>query len=254
MAQKEFYHDLDLVKVSQLLNTRVQNVTTTERNTLAATLGAGNVGLIVYDTTLSQPYFWNGSLFSTVSASIDGDVIFKGIISSVSNPTVEKVKGNQYVINTSGTLTITSVTILPSAVVDVGDVLLFTSATEAYVLQRNDEQATESLLGNVRLASQAEVNAGTVADEVVTPATLTGFATAKAFAKVYFNGAVSLTASTPATVTHNLNLQNKDAFTIRVADSTGSDISVDIDSVNVNSLTLTSVISLTNVKVTIIGF
>jgi hypothetical protein len=72
--------------------------------------------------------------------------------------------------------------------------------------------------------------------------------------RVFFDGAVSLAANTPLTVEHNLNLQNKDAFTIRVADSTGSDVSVDVDSVSVNSLTINSAIAATNVKVTVIGY
>jgi hypothetical protein len=52
MAAKEFYHDIDLVKVSQLLNFRVHNITTTDRGTLGGTLSGSHTGLTVYDTDL----------------------------------------------------------------------------------------------------------------------------------------------------------------------------------------------------------
>lgn len=55
------------------------------------------------------------------------------------------------------------------------------------------------------------------------------------------------------TVTHNLNLVDKDAFVIRVADSTGSSINVDVDSVDVNSLTLTTLLPRTGVRVFVSG-
>ena len=75
-----------------------------------------------------------------------------------------------------------------------------------------------------------------------------------ALPKTYFNGTVTLTADSPVTITHNLALTDKDSFTIRIADSTGSTVSVDVDSVNVNSLTITAGVALTGIKVTIIGF
>lgn len=55
------------------------------------------------------------------------------------------------------------------------------------------------------------------------------------------------------TVTHNLGLVNKDAFVTRIADSAGSEINVDVDSVGVNSLTLTTLVPRTGVRVFITG-
>lgn len=253
MATKEFYHNIDLVTVGQLLNARKHNVTTTERDALAAGLGADNEGLFVWDTTLKRGYSWDGTQFvAEASGTITGDVIFKGFIDTLTNPAnVELVSGYQYISRVSGTLTITGVTFNPSATVEIGDVVLITSATEAYVFQRNDVQATETQLGNIRLATQAEVDAGTVADEAVTPVTLKTTLNNRLYTRQYFV-TVSLTANTPLTVTHNLGLVDRDAFVINTMRN-NSQVSVDVDSLDVNSLTLRSLVALSNVKVTITG-
>ena len=69
-----------------------------------------------------------------------------------------------------------------------------------------------------------------------------------------FTTTTNLTAATPATITHNLGLTNKDTFTIRTAISTGEDIQLKVISVNTNSLTIESAISLTGVIVVVMGF
>lgn len=83
---------------------------------------------------------------------------------------------------------------------------------------------------------------------------MAGYFTNKAVAKTYFASSVSVTANTPFTVTHNLALQNRNAFIINVMNSAHSAISLDVDSVDANSLTITSAVSLTGLSVTVIGF
>ena len=176
MATKQFYHNIDLVKVGQLLDARIKNVTSAEKSTLAAQLGSGNKGLVIYDTDVSEMAIWDGVTFRQVSSDITGDVIFRGVINPTNSNTasVEAVNGNQYVADTAGTLTKTGVTFSPSAEVEVGDIVLFTGATTATILQRNVDYATETVAGIVELATQAEVDAGTDVDRVITPATLAG--------------------------------------------------------------------------------
>lgn len=286
MATKEFYHNIDLVKVGQLLNARLHNVTDTQQTELAGLLGADNAGLIVYNTTKSRLYTWTGSVFQEYAVEVAGDLIFKGVVNASQSldAQVQKVAGYQYVVETAGTLTATGVTFKPSAEAEVGDTLFFTSATEAYVIQRNDEEATELRLGNVRLATQAEVNAGTQNTEAVTPATLHGYldplfaaqaakdleqdnrldaveaenvlqdgrlTSLEADRVKHFFASVDLTTGAN-TITHNLNLADKDGFVINTHRN-GSQISLDVDSVNANSITLTTLVPLTGVKVTIIG-
>lgn len=144
MAVKEFFHDIDLVKVGQLANARKQNLTTVQRNALAATLGPENEGLFVWDTTEKRGYTWDGTAF--------------------------------------------------------------------------------------------------VGEAAAAPQNKTFFTT------------LNVTAVTPTTVAHNLALTDKDSFIARIADSTGSEISLDIDSVDVDSFTLRSLVALTGVKVTVVGF
>lgn len=259
MAVKQFYHDIDLVNVGQLIGTRKQNVTTAERDALALLLGLENVGLFVYDTDDKREYTWDGVQFVAAAIEIEGDVIFKGLIDAslplddAGQPQpIQAVSGHEYVVSVAGTLSLTGVTFNPSGVAEVGDRVLFVSATEAFVQQRNDEQATESTLGNVRLASQAEVNDGIDALKAVTPATLQGKLDGEKYVR-QFTALVNVPALTPLTVTHNLNLEDRDAFVINTMRG-NSQVSLDVDSVDANSLTLTSLLPLTDVRVTIQGF
>lgn len=254
MAKKEFYHDIDLVKVGQLVNARVQNVTDAQMSTLAGTLGADNKGLVVYNVDQLALYVWNGTAFVEQAIEVAGDLIFKGVVdaSTSLDAQVEKISGYQYVVGTAGTLTATGVTFEPSATVEVGDVFFFTAADKAYVVQRNDLYATEGQSGNIRLATQAEVNAGVEATEAVTPATLQGKLDDGKYTSAYF-ASVNLAAATPFTVTHNLGLQDRDAFTVNTMFG-NSQISLDVDSVDSNSITLTSLVPLTGVKVTVVGY
>lgn len=252
MSVIQQYNNLDFQKVLELLNVRVQNVTSTERDALAATLGALNVGLHVYDTTLKQPYYWDGSMF--VPTKVAGAMVYKGTVTSLTTAPTNPEIGFTYVFTgTAGTLTWAGQTFSPDADIENGDILIYRGDNIWDIVEGNDDIATETVAGNIRLATQSEVNAGTVTDEAVTPATLTGFANAKQFAKTFFT-TTDLTALTPQTITHNLNLSNKDAFVIRTANSMGSEISFDVDSVNLNSFTLTSAIAVTGVRVFVVGF
>lgn len=287
MATKQFYHNIDLVNVGQLLGARLQNVTAAEQTTLAGQLGADNKGLTVYNSEEKRLYIWDGVQFVQQAVEVAGDLIFKGVKNasqSLDGQNVEKIAGYQYVVGTAGTLSLTGVTFTPSAVAEQGDVFFFTSPTEAYVLQRNDEEATEDKLGNVRLATQAEVDAGVQATEAVTPATLHGYLDpifanqaaidAEQFGRIaateeknleqdgrltsleadrvkHFFTSVDLTVGAN-TITHNLNLADRDGFVINTHRN-NSQISLDVDSVSANAITLTTLVPLTGVKVTIIG-
>lgn len=250
---KQYYHNIDLVNVGQLIGARKQNLSTADRNTLAGTLGLANEGLFVWDTDEKMGYTWDGAQFVGEALQIQGDVIFKGILdaSTSLDAQAEAVSGYEYVVTTAGTLTMTGVTFSPSALVEVGDRVLFTSATQAYVQQRNDVEATETVLGNIRLASSAEVVAGTDSTKAVTSATLQNKLEQEAYVR-QFASTVTLAAATPLTVTHNLGLVDKDSFTVNTMRN-GSQISLDVDSVDANSITLTSLVALTDVRVTVQG-
>lgn len=260
----EFLSDLIGNGVAQLKGFRTQNVADAAAQTVVentgndgGALGAGNIGYTIYRVDLKKVAVWDGTQFVFQEVQIAGDIVFKGLINAslplddAGQPQpVEPVSGYEYVVTTAGTLTLTGVTFSPSAVVEVGDRVLFTSATQAYVVQRNDEQATETVLGNVRLATAAEVLTGTEALEAVTPATLQNKLVVQKYTKQY-NATVNVTIGT-TTITHNLGLIDRDAFVFNAMFG-NSAVSFDVDSVDANSITVTSLVARTGVKVTVIG-
>lgn len=178
MANQRIMHDIDLAQVGQIIDARIQNVTAAEKSALAGTLGAGNAGLFVYDTDDEALNIWDGATFRTVSPDITGDVIFKGLINPSNAATIAAdaslAQGHQYIVDAAGTLTASGVTFTPTADVEVGDMVLWTSTTTASVINKNFNEATETESGTVELATQAEVDAGTDTERAVTPATLAG--------------------------------------------------------------------------------
>jgi hypothetical protein len=248
MATKLYYHDLDLVKVSELLNARIHNITTSARTTLGGTLATGNKGLLVYDTELSGFYVWNGSAWAAVTSTVSGAMTFKGVVTFNATVPTSPATGDFYVFSNSGSNTWQGTT-----VVETGDSVVW-DGTEWKFIQGNVLDASETVKGVVELANTAEAETGTDTIRAVTPAGVQAKLINYRAAKVYYGSSISLTANIPATVAHNLNLQNKNAFTINVMDSGHSAISVDVDSTDQNNLTLTSAVTLTGVSVTIIGF
>jgi hypothetical protein len=248
MAVKPFYHDLDLVKVSQLLNARIHNITTTDRTTLGGTLNSAHKGLLVFDTDLLGFYGWSGSAWASVSASVAGAMTYKGGIAHNATEPATPATGDTYVFTSAGTCTWNS-----SDVVQISDSAIW-NGTSWDFYQGNVVDATESVKGIVELASTAEAQAGTATNVVMTPANTKSWTDQNKFAKVYFGNTITLVANTPFTIAHNLALQNRNAFNINVMDSAHSQISVDVDSTDQNNLTITSAVALSGVSVTVTGF
>lgn len=70
MAVQKIYVDYDFNK-NQILNAKLQPVTTAERNALASGYNSSDAGLVVYDTTLHLLYAWDGNQWDQVSVSDD---------------------------------------------------------------------------------------------------------------------------------------------------------------------------------------
>lgn len=70
----KYYHDVDLV-TNQLLNARLNPVTTSERNILASSYNSEDEGIVVYDTTLDTFFAWNGN--SWIQTGVTQDQIQK---------------------------------------------------------------------------------------------------------------------------------------------------------------------------------
>lgn len=63
MASSLYIEDLDLALSSQIKNARKHNVTTAQMASLAAILGASNVGVFVWNTDLKIEFTWDGQQF-----------------------------------------------------------------------------------------------------------------------------------------------------------------------------------------------
>ena len=102
------------------------------------------------------------------------------------------------------------------------------------------------------VATQSTVNAGVNNTEMVTPLTLHNKVNQAVYTNRYNANIAVMAANTPVTINHNLNLINKNSFVINTVhlDKT---VNLEINVVDVNSITLTSMVNLTNVYVTIIG-
>lgn len=265
MARKIYGHDIDQLNAGQLIGSRKQNLTTAERATLGGLLGAANEGLFVWDVTLKTGFTWDGAQWVQEALQIDGDVIFKGFfdasiaLDDAGQPqTIEAVSGYQYVVTDAGTFDAgtSGVTLIGAQALREGDLIIFADATTAYGIQRNIDSASETVEGKARIGTQAEVNAGTENGAVfVTPAALQGKLNSQAYVRQYTAEVDVDTASGSnfiATVTHNLNLADRDAFTVNLMRG-NSAVSLDVDSVDANSLTLTSLVELTDIRVTVQG-
>lgn len=247
MAVKVYGHDIDLAKLSEILNFKIHNVTTATRGTLAGTLTTTHKGLSVWDTDLSLLYCWNGSAF-VAQGGISGAMTFKGIVAFGATEPSSPATGDTYVFSTAGTNTWNT-----SDVVQIGDSAIW-NGTDWSFIQGNVLAASESVAGVMEIATDAEMNTGTDDSRAATPLKVKNYIAARALAKVYFNASVTLVANTPLTVTHGLALQNRNSFVCEVKDSGHSVVGVDIDSTDVNNITLTSAIAGSGYQVTIIGF
>jgi hypothetical protein len=108
------------------------------------------------------------------------------------------------------------------------------------------QAAREGLAGVIALATQEEVDEGTVTNKAVTPVTLRGSSAARVKTDV-----IDIIIG-ETTFVHGLNLSNKNSYTVS-AKVNSSSINLDVDSIDVNTIKLTSLVAQTNVSITVIG-
>jgi hypothetical protein len=245
MASKDVYTDLDLKKLNIIKDARHNPLTTSARNTLASSLGSTHKGLMVFDTDLNCPYYWNGTAFAAPPA-VQSGLTPKGNVAFNATEPASPTIGDMYVFTNAGSNTWEG-----TNVVQAGD-FVYWDGTVWQFIQGNTVAASTSVPGVSQIATQSEANAGTDTTKYITPETQKGYHDAKKVARTYFNSSVTTVADTPLTINHALNLQNRDAFVISFKVG-NSEVEVDVDSTDVNNCTITSSVALTG-SVTVIGY
>lgn len=246
MSNKIISTHHDHKKVGKIIDALFNPLSTADRTTLGGTLGAGNAGLFTWDTDLDAPYWWDGGAWATPAGTQSG-LTPQGSIAFNGAEPGSPVLGDLWVFNTAGSNTWEG-----TNVVQIGDQAWW-DGTAWQFIQGNAIDASETVPGLIELATQAEVNTGTDALRAITPATLSSWRGTKKIAGVYYAGSLTLVADTPLTVTHSLALQNRNAFVAAFYVS-NSEEDVDIDSIDANSLSITSNRAITGGEITVIGF
>lgn len=159
---------------------KIQNVTSmTLLGRTAAGSGVVSEVPLINDNTLATGTATNIATAASIKAYIDGLVAAVGTLIGAFNATSNTIypgisstkKGDYWYVSVAGTV--------QGTVFNVGDVLIAnkvnpstTSAADWIFLETNRDQATTAILGLVFLATNAEVQTGTDANKVVTPASL----------------------------------------------------------------------------------
>lgn len=237
----------DFQKVAIIKDFLLNPLSTTDRTTLGGTLGAGNEGLPVYDITLDKLFIWDGTDWMDITGTPASGFLkpIGGVAFNATEPASPAV-GDLYWFTTAGTNTWEG-----SNDVEVGDQAWWDGTAWKFV-EASVAAASETVAGYVELATQAEVNTGTDDVRAITPLKLASKLSNYGAAKVFFQSGVSLVADTPFTVTHNLALQNRNAFILKAYVS-NSEYEVDTDSTSINACTATSSKSVT-ADIVVIGF
>lgn len=232
-----------------------------QRNVIAANFDSKDRFVILFDTgeqLISRSMDIKQYVEQYVSVStgskdiVPGAMVYKGAITDSATAPAGFEVGYVYVWNTaSATLTWVGQTFNPDNKVQQGDQIIYRGTNTWDIYQADLNPSSETEAGYIAVATQSEANAGTNDTKAITPLKLQGKLNQGLYVKQYFVTS-NVTALTPLIVSHNLNLVDRDAFTINTM-LDNSQVSVDIDSVDANSLTITSLVNLTNLKITVQG-
>jgi len=165
-------------------------------------------------TGLAAPSAGSDAVNKTyVDGLVAGLLDNQGSIDCSTNPNYPSASnGDAYVVSVAGKIGGAS-----GIDVNVGD-LIVASADNAggshaavgsdwYILETNRDQATDSTIGLVELATQAEVNTGSDTARVVTPATLAGWKTNQNIPGGHTDTFTGTGAGQNINITHNLNTE-----------------------------------------------
>lgn len=235
---RNFFTDIQLNK-NQLLGARYENT---------ATYPTGPaVGQVVFNTSDNTFRGWNGTQWVDLSQIIQASTTMRGEIANAgSNPALPSnpsIGDTYFITTTAGTV--------GGLAVEVGDQLV-RSSSGWFVLQANLQAATQAIAGFVRLATQADANAGADLTTAISPGVLANFLAAFLYARKFRVVVSSLAANTATTITHGLNLVNPEDLHVAFYQG-GAPIELAYTTTSANAMAITSNQTLGNVTVVAIG-
>jgi hypothetical protein len=232
MAQQKVYTDLNLLR-NQLLLARFQN------SNVAPT--TPDEGQFYFDTNNKAFLGWNGTAWIDLGAVASSGVTIRGDIANADTspafPSNPDVGDTWFVTTVAGTV--------GGQAVDIGDQLIYTSSGWR-IIQANLRSATELIAGFVRMATQAEADAGSSDTIAITPLKLANFLTGKGYVRKAVQ-VTNLTANTAFTFSHGLGLADQNDLSVS-AWQANEQIMLAVRSVSANAVEVESNVTLSNVK------
>lgn len=200
-----------------------------------------------FDSTLNQFRGWNGTAWVDLSMTIAGATTARGEINNANTnpgyPANPQVGDSYFITTAAGTVGGTAV--------EIGDQLVY-SQSGWFTLQRNLQQASQTISGFVRLATQAEANAGALDSVAVSPATLAQFLRNLLYARKFVGPVAGIAANTATTVTHGLGLLSPEACTVAIKQA-GTDVRLQVNYTSNDAITITSNQALSGLTVVVQG-
>lgn len=235
MAAKKYFVDLNLNK-NQITEFSLENRDANPSFPVS--------GEIYFNSVDKKIKFYDGTSWQAIGEIAANYVVYRGTLAHTASVPASPKSGDLYIFSSSGTATN-----FGSPVVEAGDFIIY-NGTSWDVIQRNlDLQiATDTSTGVVELATQNEVNTGTDASKVITPATLSGYIINKAIPSILLFENQTITVA-GTTLTHNLNNKN---VILEFYDG-NEKIILSYTTPTVNTVNIKSTFELTGIKVLIIG-
>jgi len=254
MSKKQFQHGIDMGGVSQLKNMILHNVTYQDLEDLSFNLTVLNTGLLVYNIENDSPYIWDGSTFLEITTEIQGDVIYRGSIdaSQSLNTQCEAIAGYQYLVENSGELSMDGITFITENQAETGDMLLFTSDTQAVIMQAGSIRlATTDEPGSSRYSTESEL----LSDDdstVISANSLDLYLSQKGYIRQFSEYLPAMSAGVPVRIFHGLRLEDKDNFSYNIMKGS-SRVNMEVRAVNQSYVDVTSFTDISDVRITLVG-
>lgn len=263
--------NLNLNGVLEILLARTENVTDAMMATYGTMLDNNHKGMHVFNVDTGTQHYWNGSAWVSGVNTIEGSMIYKGPLANITAPPSDAKQGYVYVITTAGSLQSwidnNGQTIPGDVTVQVGDQIVCRGETDPStpanahqktwdILQSNLDKATTAVFGTVKLADMAAMIAK-AGDQVPTADVVVAYVEGEFENKSvpsFKNFIIDVVKNTPKNIAHNMNLAAAGAASmVQFYDAQNNQMVIEHDIVDKDTLTVTSGLSMTGVKVAIVG-